>query len=47
LASFELAIRVPVPALVGATANMRDRIDKAAIDQRQTIGAEGRGMGVP
>ena len=31
----ELAVLVPVPALLGAAADMRDRIDEATVDQRQ------------
>ena len=33
---------VPAPALLRAAAHMRDRVDEAAIDQRQAIGREAR-----
>ena len=35
-----LAVEIPAPALVGAAADMRDGVDKAAIDQRQPVGGE-------
>src|SRR5689334_9286602 len=35
-----LAVEIPAPALVGAAADMRDRIDEAPIDQRQAVGVE-------
>src|SRR5205807_8326596 len=31
----EFAVLIPVPALFGAAADMRNRIDEAAVDQRQ------------
>ena len=37
-----LAVEIPAPALVGAAADMRDRIDEAAIDQRQPVGGKRR-----
>ena len=37
-----LAVEIPAPALVGAAADMRDGVDKAAIDQRQPVGGETR-----
>ena len=36
----ELAVLVPAPALLGSAAHMGDRVDEAAIDQRQAIGGE-------
>ena len=37
-----LAIHVPAPALLGAAADMRDRIDESAVDEGQDPGAEAR-----
>ena len=36
----ELAVAVPAPAFFGAAADVRDRVDEAAIDERQPVGAE-------
>jgi hypothetical protein len=37
-----LAVEIPAPTLVCAAPDMRDRINEAAIDQRQPVGGEGR-----
>src|SRR3979490_961138 len=35
-----LAVEIPAPALVGAASDMRDRVNKTAVDQRQPVGGE-------
>jgi hypothetical protein len=34
----QLAVEIPAPALVGAAADMCDRVDEAAVNQRQPSG---------
>src|SRR6266550_1949416 len=37
-----LAVEIPAPALVRAAPDMRDGVNKAAIDQRQPVGGKRR-----
>ena len=41
----KFAFAIPAPALVGAAAHMGDRIDEAAVDERQAVGVERGGDG--
>src|ERR1700745_704306 len=40
-----LAVEIPAPALVGAAADMRDGVNKTAVDQRQPVDVKRRSGG--